>query len=392
MASVTPVFILNNQLPAFDQVPFTTAEICHDVEKNSGFESIDGAQRIGGLWRIYPRSSQARNTVLVQGFNIRGIQVDVKNKNPFVISSPNGEEREIPATRLTISNVPLSYSDDDIMHAVKALKVTVRSKLIDERDRDKHGKLTRWRTGRRFLYIDVPTVPLPKSVEMGPFKAALYHKEQKFRYDCVKCLGNGHQSAVCDRPVKCRQCFADGHKAGDPLCNMIPAMQQENSGSRKPSPSLRNDSKSPQRDSPNRMSTSTSQNNTSTSASGKEKRSGHKNITHTQNKQSASSGSPRPPRSQAKSRDRNRGRTPTRREKHVNELEKGQTTLNYTAVTSRSASGKRPLSDDTTPKHQSTRTNTDEKTTIILSLMNNWKTVKYGANFRLTFSVLLLND
>ena len=105
--------------------------------------------------------------------------MEVKDEDPFLVSSQDGAEREVPATELIINNVPLSFSDDEIFQAVKAMNVNVRSKLIAERDRDKNGKLTRWKTGRRFLYIVVPSEPLPKIVEIGPFEASFYHKEQK---------------------------------------------------------------------------------------------------------------------------------------------------------------------------------------------------------------------
>ena len=92
----------------------------------------------------------------------------------------------------------------------------------------KMAKLTRWKTGRRFLYIGVPSEPLPKIVEIGPFKASFYHKEQKTeerqsKAECRKCLQKGHRAAACVNPIKCRQCFKDGHKAGDADCAMTPA-------------------------------------------------------------------------------------------------------------------------------------------------------------------------
>ncbi|KAL8614396.1 hypothetical protein ACOMHN_007734 [Nucella lapillus] len=68
MAGFMPVFVLNNQLPAFDEKAFSTAEICAAAEKCTGYESVEGAHRIGGLWRIYPRSGESRNTVLIRFF------------------------------------------------------------------------------------------------------------------------------------------------------------------------------------------------------------------------------------------------------------------------------------------------------------------------------------
>ncbi|KAL8591906.1 hypothetical protein ACOMHN_039959 [Nucella lapillus] len=83
--------------------------------------------------------------------------------------------------------------------------------------------------GRRFLYIDIPAKPLPKQVEMGPFKASIYHKEQKrMDKECGKCLQKGHQAADCPNVIKCCQCYKDGHKAGDPQCHMRPTSEWEN--------------------------------------------------------------------------------------------------------------------------------------------------------------------
>ena len=215
MPSIPPVFVVNNQLPAFDEKLFTTAEICAAAEKRCGFETIEGAQRIGALWRIYPRSSEARRKLQIEGFILRGLHVEVKDRNPFIITSPDGTQREILATKLTVSNFPLSFSDDEILQAISAMGVNLRSRLIHEKDRDSRGRLTHWKTGRRFVYIEVPKDPLPKSLEVGGFRGSLYHKEQKKgdrqkEAECNNCFQKGHNTEVCKNPVKCRQCFVDG--------------------------------------------------------------------------------------------------------------------------------------------------------------------------------------
>jgi hypothetical protein len=233
-----PVFIINNQLPAFEQKVFTTAEICTAAEKVCGYNSIEGAQRIGSLWRIYPRSREHRQKLLLQGLVLRGVSVTVKSRNPFLVREPGVNDRvgdresnQPPTTKLIISNIPLSYSDTDILQAVNTLGVNVMSKMISERDRDEKGKLTHWKTGRRFVYISIPSTPLPKTLNIGPFKAALYHKEQRTvdrqqAAECRRCLERGHRAAECQAPIKCRQCLKDGHKAGDPSCLLTPDTSQ----------------------------------------------------------------------------------------------------------------------------------------------------------------------
>ena len=105
---------------------------------------------------------------------------------------------------------------------MKKLGVQLRSNLFDERGRDDHGKLTRWKTGRRFVFIAVPSQPLPKEVPIGPFRGTLYHKEQKTVTTCTNCLQKSHNSSACTAPVKCRACYQDGHKAGAEECQLSP--------------------------------------------------------------------------------------------------------------------------------------------------------------------------
>jgi len=225
---VEPVFVVNSKLPGYEQLPYSTHEICAAAERVCGFESMIGAQRIGGLWRVYPTKREFRDKILVQGITLRGVLVTVRNENPFIVRRPDGSAVEQPSTRVVIGNVPLSYSDEEILKAIKALGCELRSQLFAERDRDDKGKLTHWKTGRRFLYIATPTNPLQKTLQIGPFNATIYHREQKqLSKDkvCSKCFQKGHQFSTCPNPMKCRQCLEDGHKAGDEACKLVPQCQ-----------------------------------------------------------------------------------------------------------------------------------------------------------------------
>ena len=197
-------------------------------KKTTGFNSIIGAQKISGLWRIYPRDKGGRQKLLIQGMTVRGVQVTVKDKNPYLVRSLDGKEEETPATKVIVGNVPISFSDQEILKSVQELGCTLRSKLILQRARDEKGKLTHWLTGRRIISVSVPRDPLPKFIQVGPFRASVYHREQKnilreAAADCRNCLQKGqHKTAACPNPVKCRQCLADGHRAGDNVCSLIP--------------------------------------------------------------------------------------------------------------------------------------------------------------------------
>ena len=228
LPTVTPLFIQHFRLPPESNRYYSTREICDACEKKSGFDSMLGAQRIGSLWRIYPKSQEARYKLLIEGIVLRGCKVTLENSNPFVVKTSSGD-RHIDNTRVVIGNVPLSFSDSDIKDCIKALGVNILSDVILERDRDPNtGRMTRWLTGRRLLYIEVPKKPLPSKVQMGKFQANVYHKEQKDSrnsnriFSCSNCLSEGHDSSQCTSDTVCYRCKQPGHKAIDCKENVLP--------------------------------------------------------------------------------------------------------------------------------------------------------------------------
>ena len=218
--TVLPIFIHSRSLPGEQNKPFSVSEICGACERKTGYNSILGAQRLG-VWRIYPANVQARTSLLLSGVTLRGVTVSLYDKNPLIVSYGDGAG-EIKTTNLTIGNIPISLANAEIQAGIEKLGVKTRSALIMERDRDSSGGLTHWLTGRRFVYIDVPKEPLPKRIDLGPFKATLFHYEQKAlgapTKQCTKCLQQGHSSYFCINEVTCLECGKSGHKRGSPEC------------------------------------------------------------------------------------------------------------------------------------------------------------------------------
>ena len=77
--------------------------------------------------------------------------VDVKQKVYIHSQWPNCVE--IPSTKLWISDIPLLCANEDIESALSRLGIVLRSKLIQEKNRNGDGKLTRFFTGRRFVFM-----------------------------------------------------------------------------------------------------------------------------------------------------------------------------------------------------------------------------------------------
>lgn len=166
-------------------------------------------------WKIFPSSLSARALLLSKGMQLRGKPLPLHGQNPFL--HRGGDGREIESTRLSIDRIPLSLSNDEILDSLKKNDVHVLGPLTLERDRDEQGKLTRFVTGRRLVWIEVPKSPLPKQLQMGPCRAFLYHKEMKEKRTvvCNNCFLEGHVAKNCENPVVCRKCRKPGHRAID---------------------------------------------------------------------------------------------------------------------------------------------------------------------------------
>ena len=217
---IEPVFVLRKDMPPDEGKRFDTLELCLAAERVSGADTVLGAQEIRGLWRIYPLTSQARVELLLNGVTIRQHTVQTHNKNPFILRDSNGTE--VPATKLWLSDVPISVEGKDLELALKKLGCTMRSGLIFEKSRNKDGNLTRFLTGRRFAFINTPAKPLPKQATLAGFNARLFHREQNTgdpeSIVCGRCLNHGHRAWECLNPIRCRECKQEGHKKGDPAC------------------------------------------------------------------------------------------------------------------------------------------------------------------------------
>ena len=193
------------------------------AEKVSGTETILGAQEIRGLWRVYPLTRTARNKLLIDNLTLRRKTVQVYDNNPFIVRGGSGEE--VPVTKVWISDIPISVDGKDIGTALVRLGCVLRSSLINEKIRNKDGKLTRFLTGRRFVFVNIPERPLEWTVKIGGFTARLYHKEQPRadpqRTACSRCLERGHLVSACPDSIRCRECRQEGHKRGDPVCDAV---------------------------------------------------------------------------------------------------------------------------------------------------------------------------
>ena len=174
--------------------------LCTAAEETTGFGTVIGNQRTGSLCRIYCTNLNARIELLTKGMVLRGVHCQPNDKNPFVVCAENGQEREIPSTRLTIGNIPLSFSNEEILKSIEqSSDIKTRSRLMDERARDEKGKLSHFKTGRRFIYIDVPKEGTPQNITN--WTPQCHNVPQGTESGDMFCLLQGHYSSTCTSPV-----------------------------------------------------------------------------------------------------------------------------------------------------------------------------------------------
>ena len=212
--AVFPVFIKSQFVPENTSV----FDICKAAEVVSGPSSIDGATIISGLWRVYPLTETARIKLLTENTALADKSFKFESINPYVRRHGG---RETQGTRLTVSNLPFSYSNLAVEKNLIAAGYCLRSQLQFEKARDPNGFLTDWKTGRRFVFIDIPAGKMKTAIQMGEFTAHIYFKEMKQNQTCFKCLKVGHRAAECQGEQICRECLKPGHKRGDPACQAM---------------------------------------------------------------------------------------------------------------------------------------------------------------------------
>ena len=170
------------------------------------------------VWILNASSEEARVFLLGAGFiNIDGTMVRLYGDHPFINLDKDGNR--IPSTKLIIDGLPIDLDGDVITRHLTSLGIQTRSKLKFENAWDPETKsLTEWLTGKRFIFIDLPTQELKKSIKIGEYNMKLYYKEmEKETPRCKRCFG-AHWTNTCREEERCLSCKLPGHRKGDPTC------------------------------------------------------------------------------------------------------------------------------------------------------------------------------
>ena len=219
---VTPLFVKHDELKLSRSARLTVYDFCKTLSPTVSREDIEGAQRIGNLWRIYLNNNDARVKLYTEGMSFHGLAVQVYEQNPYRPINKNYDPLR-KTTKITIQNLPLSVSNEEVDSMLKRLGCTkMETKLKYECERDEDGMLTNFKNGNRSLFVDRDELaenPLPRYTFCGNWRCRIYHYGQpKVVVKCFNCLKVGHTKRQCRNPRVCRVCEKEGHREGEELC------------------------------------------------------------------------------------------------------------------------------------------------------------------------------
>ena len=210
-----PIFLKASDLPR----EIRNVEILKQAEVIAGTGRARIAQRIGGIWRLHMADQSSRLKVLEVGMTVKGRAIPTYDQNPNQYRDKDGNV--IETTKLTIENLPVSISDEDLLSHLKDKGVEPTSELDWANCRSiDHTLIRNWYNGDRFIFIKKPVKPLPEFSFIGKFKIFLSHQEQLTEVPCSNCLQLGHRSRRCRNAVVCLDCKAKGHRKGHPACSL----------------------------------------------------------------------------------------------------------------------------------------------------------------------------
>ena len=107
-------------------------------------------------------------------------------------------QKKMNSDTLTIRNLPLSVSSDEIEKMLVEKSVVLRSPIRYGFIRNEDGELTTYKSGDRYVFVEPFETPLPRQQEIGILQCLVLHHGK-----------NG---------PPCRSCGVQGHKPGDDAC------------------------------------------------------------------------------------------------------------------------------------------------------------------------------
>ena len=176
----------------------TAINICNAVTRVVGTSKLEAVQKIGNSWRVCLKDMSTRLKFTVkEQIVINGKAVPVYDHNPYhitfkgLLSRQNANHRS-NNDKLTVKNLPLSVSNQEIENLLKEKNVTLVSPIFDGKIRDESGQPTSFKLGDRYMFVQLFDHPLPRQQGICNFKCLPLH-HGKTQTPCKSCNVVGHK-------------------------------------------------------------------------------------------------------------------------------------------------------------------------------------------------------
>ena len=217
LPNVAPVFVRAVEIPNFKTLK--EVELCVAISASIERSCLLGVQRIGMVWRVYPKNHESSIILLANGIVIRDQKVGVFSNNPVRAKLAPGETDE-SVMKITIKDLPISKGNQGVEKFLVTQGIKIRSPVQYAKARNELNELTEWLNGDRVVFIDSFTDPLPRITRIGDSKVRIFHRSQpRPVVKCTKCLQEGHFRSQCTNKEVCVVCKMDDHEPGDVKCS-----------------------------------------------------------------------------------------------------------------------------------------------------------------------------
>ena len=163
LLNINPVYFCHKEaMPEIvrNENELSSFEVCMSIANIIDESLIEGAQKVGGLWKIYLCDPEARAVLLSNGLSIRHRSINLYDENLYSMKRRYEGQTE----KVTIQDLPLSIDNEDVYNLISSYP---GCKIIGDvkysRAKNPAGGWSNFKNGDRFCYLKAPiATPPPK--------------------------------------------------------------------------------------------------------------------------------------------------------------------------------------------------------------------------------------
>ena len=182
--SAEPIYIKDFEIPIRNINPLDVVKAIGRVINTS---NVEGAQKMGNIWRVYIKSIAKRAEVMVK----RKVLIGAVHV-PLYDQDPSNKQHSIHAKdKLTIKGLPLPVRNEEIVNVLVENNIQIASTIKYGLMREDDGTLTSFKNGDRFVYVQPFDPPISRNQTIAGYNCIVIHHGKDQRH-CKSCNQSGH--------------------------------------------------------------------------------------------------------------------------------------------------------------------------------------------------------